>query len=77
MLWFKQEANLTASYASKARVLTMLPTGAYIAIIVISLIGLALIIVAIVLYLRYRNKTDDTEPILPEDDGEIPIPTET
>lgn len=77
MLWFKQEANLTTDYASKARILTSLPTDGYVAVIFINIVGFAFIVAAIVIFVRHRNKGDDLGPLLSEEDGELALPTET
>lgn len=77
MLWFKQEANLTASYAGQARMLTLLPTAGYIAITVINVVALVLILAAIIIYFKDRNHGIEGRLLLSEDDGELSIPTQS
>ncbi|CAL1682862.1 unnamed protein product [Lasius platythorax] len=71
MLWFTQEANLTASYASQVKLLLILPTLGTVTCFGIAGIGVLIFFIGLFVYIRQKWRGEDNQVLLSKYDGDI------
>lgn len=71
MLWFIQEADLTASYASQVKILLILPTLGTVTCFGIAGIGVLIFFIGIFVYIRQKLRSEDNQVLLSKYDGDI------
>ncbi|CAG5108740.1 Similar to crq: Protein croquemort (Drosophila melanogaster) [Cotesia congregata] len=68
ILWFKQEANLTANYARQVKFIATLPLLGHVTLYGIACIGILLMFVGIGVYLKKFRNSDDNQRLIPKTD---------
>ncbi|KAH0569073.1 protein croquemort-like isoform X2 [Cotesia glomerata] len=68
ILWFKQEANLTANYARQVKFIATLPLLGHVTFYGIACIGILLMFVGIGVYLKKFRNSDDNQRLIPKTD---------
>lgn len=71
MLWFSQEANLTASYASQVKLLLTLPTFGTVTCFGIAGIGVLIFLIGLFVYIRQKLRGEDNQVLISKYDGDI------
>lgn len=71
MLWFTQEANLTASYASQVKLLLIFPTLGTVTCFGIAGIGVLIFFIGLFVYIRQKLRGEDNQMLLSKYDGDI------
>ncbi|XP_011268792.1 protein croquemort isoform X3 [Camponotus floridanus] len=71
MLWFIQEADLTASYANQVKILLILPTLGTVTCFGIAGIGVLIFFIGIFVYIRQKLRSEDNQVLLSKYDGDI------
>jgi len=71
MLWFTQEANLTADYASKVQLLLILPSLGNVTFFGIGGIGILIFLIGILIYVRQRWRGEESQVLIDKYDGDV------
>ncbi|XP_029178350.1 protein croquemort-like [Nylanderia fulva] len=71
MLWFSQEANLTASYANQVKLLLILPTLGTVTCFGIGGIGILIFFIGLFIYVRQKWRGEDNQVLISKYDGDI------
>lgn len=67
MLWFTQEVNLTPEFANQIKILLLAPTVGTVLFSVVAGIGVLLIAMSTLMYIRQRRKDEMNENLIPKD----------
>lgn len=70
MLWFTQEVNLTASYASKVKLLLTLSTLGSVTCFGIAGIGVLIFFIGVFTYIRQKWRGEEGQVLLSKYDGD-------
>jgi hypothetical protein len=73
MLWFTQDVNLTSEFASQVKFLLMLPTLGNGILFSVASVGILLIFISVIIYLRQRLKDHDTENLISKNEREVNV----
>lgn len=71
MLWFTQEANLTASYASTVKIFLVLPTLGTVTCFGIAGIGILIFLIGIFIYIRQKLRGEEGQVLLSKYDNGV------
>lgn len=71
MLWFTQEANLTADYASKVKLLLTLSSLGSVTFFGIAGIGILICIIGLFIYIRQIWKGEEGQVLLSKYDNDV------
>lgn len=63
-LWFRQEANLTSSYATKIKFIFILPMLGHVTFYGIAGLGILLFFIGIGIIVRERRRADDAQRLI-------------
>lgn len=70
LLWFTQEANLTANYAKQVKILLILSTLGTVTCFGIAGIGILIFFIGIFVYVRQKMRSEDNQVLLSKYDGD-------
>ncbi|XP_072760757.1 protein croquemort isoform X1 [Anoplolepis gracilipes] len=70
MLWFTQEANLTASYANQVKLLLILPTLGTVTCFGLGSIGVLIFFIGVFIYIRQKWRGEDNQVLLSKNNGD-------
>ncbi|XP_011699089.1 PREDICTED: protein croquemort-like isoform X2 [Wasmannia auropunctata] len=71
ILWFSQQANLTASYASQVKLLLTLPSLGTVTFFGIAGIGILLFFIGVFVYVRKRWRGEESQVLISKYDGDV------
>jgi len=71
MLWFTQEANLTANYVSKVQLFLILPSLGIVTFFGIGGIGILIFLIGILIYVRQRWRGEESQVLIDKYDGDV------
>lgn len=71
MMWFTQEANLTASYAHTVKIFLILPTLGTVTCFGIAGIGLLIFFIGIFIYIRQKLRGEENQVLLSKYDNSV------
>ncbi|XP_011866286.1 PREDICTED: protein croquemort-like isoform X2 [Vollenhovia emeryi] len=71
MLWFAQEVDLTASYASQVKLLLILPSLGTVTFFGIAGIGILIVFIGLFVYIRQRWQGEDNQVLISKYDGDV------
>ncbi|EFN76142.1 Protein croquemort [Harpegnathos saltator] len=71
MLWFTQEANLTASYASMVKVVLILPTLGIVTCFGIAGIGILIFFIGIFIFIRAKWRYEESQVLLSKQEDDV------
>ncbi|XP_077259847.1 protein croquemort isoform X2 [Temnothorax americanus] len=71
MLWFTQEANITADYAKQVQLLLILPSLGTVTLFGIGGIGILIFFIGLFVYVRQRWRGEETQVLISKYDGDV------
>ncbi|XP_071636458.1 protein croquemort isoform X1 [Temnothorax longispinosus] len=71
MLWFTQEANITADYAKQVQLLLILPSLGTVTFFGIGGIGILIFFIGLFVYVRQRWRGEETQVLISKYDGDV------
>jgi len=71
MLWFTQEANLTADYASQVQLLLTVPSLGTVTFFGIAGIGILIFFIGIFIYIRHKWQGEESQILISKYDGDV------
>ncbi|XP_018398324.1 PREDICTED: protein croquemort-like [Cyphomyrmex costatus] len=71
MLWFTQEANLTAEYSGNVELLLILPSLGSVTFFGIAGIGVLIFFIGIFIYIRQRWRGEESQVLISKYDGDV------
>lgn len=71
LLWFTQEANLTAKYSGNVELLLILPSLGSVTFFGIAGIGVLIFFIGIFIYIRQRWRGEESQVLISKYDGDV------